>query len=393
MATRIFCGKNSRLAFVFAFMGIMSGFAGHLWAAAPLPKATNLWSFSFVSNLPYNSSISTPAIALDGMIYLGTFDGTFFAITPDGKEKWRFKAGCEIKSSPAVADDGTIYFGSRDRKFYALTPAGKLKWIFPTGAWVDSSPAIAADGTIYFGGWDKNFYALNPDGSLKWKFAVGNIVDSSPAIAADGTVYFGAHDKKLYALNPDGRVRWTFLTDGAVISSPAIGGDGNIYFSSTDGNLYSVKSDGSEQWHYHTGGMTESSPVLDEADNIYLGVNQNVIQTFSPAGKFRWLWPAPVLMDESVAVVNGQVYTSMPWRMMYALRADDETSLWHADANYNLSASPVISPDGTIYAVFNLYLYAIRPPGDPLPPAKSSWPMFRANARHTGRIDIKNACL
>ena len=84
------------------------------------------------------------------------------AITPQGKSKWTFKAGREIKSSPAVADDGTIYFGSRDRRIFTPShPMAGLKWTFPTGAWIDSSPAIGADGTIYFGSWDPNFYALN----------------------------------------------------------------------------------------------------------------------------------------------------------------------------------------------------------------------------------------
>ena len=144
---------------------------GKVRADAPLPAATNLW----VLKLPSFGSGSAPALAPDGTIYLGLFDGTLLAVTPQGRVKWKFKAGREIKSSPAIADDGTIYFGSRDRKFYALTPAGKLKWTFPTDAWVDSSPAIGIDGTVYFGSWDKAFYALNPDGTERWRHHSGGV--------------------------------------------------------------------------------------------------------------------------------------------------------------------------------------------------------------------------
>jgi len=35
-------------------------------------------------------------------------------------------------------------------------------------------------------------------------------------------------------------------------------------------------------------------------------------------------------------------------------------------------------------------LYAVIPPGSPAPLAKSSWPMFRANPRHTGRVQTLN---
>ena len=167
--------------------------------AEPPAVATNLWEFSFTypnTTLHNGSSTATPALGPDGTLYVGSFDGTFFALTPAGRVKWKFKAGREVHSSAAVGEDGTIYFGSRDGKLYALTPAGQLKWTFPTAGWVDASPALGADGTIYFGSWDKHFYAVNPDGSLKWKFTTGALVDSSPAIAADGTLYFGSHDQK-----------------------------------------------------------------------------------------------------------------------------------------------------------------------------------------------------
>ena len=356
------------------------------WAAlgqAP-PQTTNLWSLRLPDTI--NSSTATPAIAVDGTVYLGTFYGKFLAVSPAGEIKWVFDVNCEIKSSAAIADDGTVYFGSRNRNFYALTPQGKLKWSFPTGGWVDSSPAIAADGTICFGSADGNFYALHPDGTEKWKFPVQAIIDSSPSIALDGTIYFGAHDKKLYALDSSGRQRWTFVTGGPVISSPAIAKDGSVYFSSTDGNLYSLKPDGTERWRYHTGGMTESSPVLDEDGNVYLGVNMNVLQTVSPGGKFRWSWTSPVMVDQSAAVSPGRVYTTIPWGMLYALQLADKTPIWQTRTSYNLSGSPAIDSHGTIYFACNLLLYAVQPPDGALPAKKSSWPQFRANAQHTGRV-------
>jgi hypothetical protein len=46
----------------------------------------------------------------------------------------------------------------------------------------------------------------------------------------------------------------------------------------------------------------------------------------------------------------------------------------------------VIGADGTVYLVFLFDLYAVRPPDGALPTNKSSWPMFRANAQHTGRV-------
>ena len=356
-------------------------------AEAPPPAATILWKFSFAGRLPYNSSRSTPARAEDGTLYQATFYGTVYALTPDGREKWRFHAGREIQSSPAIADDGTLYFGARDRKFYAVTPAGKLKWSFATGAWVDSSPAIAADGTIVFGGWDGNFYALRPDGSLKWKYAVGAIVDSSPAIGTDGTIYFGAHDNFFYALHPDGSLRWKFSTGGAIISSPAIGAEGTLYFTSLDGSLYAVNPDGSEQWHYPTGSITKSSPVVAADGSLCLGLNDQTL-VVSRAGQKLWHTGSPMPVEVSAVAWADHFGYSVPWRHVCAVKFSDQR-LWQADLDETVSASLMVDGRGIVYACAGSGLYALQPPGEPVPPAKSSWPMFRANPRHTGRVETK----
>jgi outer membrane protein assembly factor BamB len=352
-------------------------------AATTPPTTTNLWTFAFRAGELGDEAFSTPAVAPDGTIYAGTFQGPFHALDADGKEKWKFQAGNEIKSSPAIADDGTVYFGCRDRHFYALTPAGDLKWKFPTGAWVDSSPAIAADGTIYFGSWDKNFYALKPDGSLKWKYPVGAIVDSSPAIAADGTIYFGAHNKKLYALNPAGQQVWTFPTGAEITSSPAIGDDGSIYFSSTDGNLYRVKADGTELWRCRIGGGGDGSPILDENGNVIIAAANRTLR-ISSTGEIIWQRGLDNWVDETPAAAHETVCFSVPWHFLRGLKPDD-TEAWTADTTNGLTASPVIGNHGEIYCACGVLLQAVQPP-TALLPSKSSWPMFRANARHTGRV-------
>jgi outer membrane protein assembly factor BamB len=309
--------------------------------ACPAQPATNLWQFI----LPDYSAGSSPAVAPDGTVYQATFIGDLVAVTPDGRPKWTFKAGREIKSSPAIADDGTIYFGSRDWKLYAVSARGGLQWTFPTGAWVDSSPAIGADGTIYFGSHDKHFYALNPDGSKKWAFAAGGQIGSSPAIGADGT----------------------------------------IYFSSADGNLYALRPDGTERWRLRTGGATESSPVLDGQGVIYLDVN-NLATAVSEDGKKLWEYPAVLPVDASPAVAADRtVYFSAPWRDLIA-RGPDGNLRWRLTLDTAVNASPALGADGTIYVTEGKYVDALAATNGSPPLAKSSWPMFRANPRHTGRV-------
>lgn len=384
------CGILSRLIAKTTGMawGVWLGcnlFFGGVVRADDLPTGTNVWNFWFKSGMFMDEALSTPAVAQDGTVYVGAFSGRLHALgADDGVEKWHFVAGSEIKSSPAVADDGTIYFGSRDRHFYAVTPAGRLKWKFVTGAWVDSSPAIATDGEVYFGSWDRNFYALKPDGSLKWKYAVGSIVDSSPAIGADGTIYFGAHDGKFYALSPAGQLVWTFATGAEITSSPAIGEEGDLYFSSTDGYLYRLKADGKEVWRFRIGGGGDGSPVLAENGNVMIAAATRMYMV-SPAGAKVWEDWSPCWIDQTPVVLRGAICYSAPWRTLRAIDLDGKR-LWEVNTTNNLSSSPVIGGNGVIYCSCSRHVEALRPPM-PVYPAISSWPMFRANARHTGRVN------
>ena len=66
-------------------------------SGAEPPSATNLWSLIF----SYDSTSSSPAIAPDGTIYEGTFNGVLFAVTPQGGVKWKFKA-CLLYTSRCV---------------------------------------------------------------------------------------------------------------------------------------------------------------------------------------------------------------------------------------------------------------------------------------------------
>ena len=208
---------------------------------------------------------SSPAIAADGTIYVGS-GRRLYAINSDGSLKWYFRTRHRIRSSLVIAADGTIYVGSGDPgagRLYALNPDGNLKWSFETGSEVRFSPAIAADGTIYVVLGFSMLYALNPDGSPEWSFRTERWVSSSPVIAADGTIYVGSGDPwagRLYAINPDGNLKWSFRTERQV-RSPSIAADGTIYMGGGHG-IYAINPDGNLKWSFESGDEVHSSPAI-----------------------------------------------------------------------------------------------------------------------------------
>lgn len=173
-----------------------------VWMYAIGPDSTKKWE-KIIQGEGFLEVTESSAIDSDGTVYFGT-PPFLYAVNPDGSIKWKSDTIYASRSSPAIAPDGTIYLGSEFNALYAINPDGTTKWCYEFGdtlfAPVTSSPAIAADGTVYVGARNKYIYAINPDSTLRWRFKTGGAVESSPAVGSDGTVYVGSHDGYLYAI-------------------------------------------------------------------------------------------------------------------------------------------------------------------------------------------------
>jgi outer membrane protein assembly factor BamB len=250
------------------------------------PSGSIDWTFEFNGGFGiFTSSVqSSPAVAADGTIYIGSMDTNLYALNTDGTVRWaRSPTVSSIESSPAVAPDGTIYIVDVSTKLFAYSPTGALRWSYqlsdvPIGTANDQSPSIGSDGTVYVGSpWgtsssDGHLYAIRPDGTLRWRFLMGK-VRSTPAIGADGTVHIGSNG--LYALNPDGTQRWRFLSGAVPFSSvsPVIGGDGTIYWRESF-QFYAVSSSGAAKWQLNVGSfpsnVLDSTPALGSDGTLYM---------------------------------------------------------------------------------------------------------------------------
>ncbi len=321
------------------------------------------WTFTGGSYFMY----STPAIGSDGTIYIGNNDGKFYAVNPDGTQKWNYTTG-KIYGSAAIARDGTIYVGSYDNNLSAINPDGSFKWSYPTGK-IYGSPAIASDGTIYVGSYDKNFYAVNPDGTLKWVKATGSyFYYTTPAIGPDGTVYIGSYDKKLYAFNPDGTIRWTNTTGGGFDGGPAIGSDGTIYIGNyQDKKVYAINPDGTQKWSILTGNYIYASPAIAADGTIYIGGTDGKFYAFNPDSTQKWNVTTGGAIRGSAAVgADGTIYFgNYGNNKVYALNPDG-TQKWSYTTGSYIYGSPAIGSDGTLYIGSNdKNLYAFRDPDNP----------------------------
>ena len=122
---------------------------------------------------------SSPAVAADGTIYLGTSQGSpvpvLLAIRADGTLRWVFEprdlpsgvpaSHFDVYSSPAIGSDGTVYFGQEFGRVYALDGAtGATRWMVETSSGITwSSPALTADGVLLVSDLASRLYAISTD--------------------------------------------------------------------------------------------------------------------------------------------------------------------------------------------------------------------------------------
>ena len=265
---------------------------------------------------------STPAVAPDGSVYFGCWNGVLYALRADGTKRWELKSGAFIASSPALGVDGTIYVGA-DTDLIAVNPDGTLKWTFPAADWIDSSPAIAPDGTIVVGSWDGNVYAVRPDGSERWRFETNGNVTSSPAVAADGTVYFGSRDANVYAVSASGALKWRLDTTDTVETAPVLGADGTIYLTSSGGRVFALSPDGVERWRYPRADQPALNPVYSSpavrADGaILFGSSNNAIHALRPDGTLLWRTALGDWSDSSPVITSGGIYIGCSDKKLYS---------------------------------------------------------------------------
>ncbi len=284
--------------------------SGKLYALKP--NGTLKWS----KHLGEGWVKSSPVIDSEGVIYTANVvDGKIHAVYPNGTLKWSFQTDDWVYSSPALAEDGTIYIGSNDRHLYAINPNGTLKWRYSVGNNIQDTPAVGPDGTIFFGCWDNYFYALYPNGTLKWKVNTGYSIDeSSPAIGIDGTVYIGSLNGQIISVYPNGTIQWRFQTDDEIYSSPTIDKNGIIYCGSNDGFLYAINPDGSLRWRFDTGvNIMESSPVFAKDGTIYI----------ANWGSYFYALHVIYNNEPTIPVITGQINGKIKQPYEYTISATD----------------------------------------------------------------------
>ncbi|MCX6818035.1 MAG: PQQ-binding-like beta-propeller repeat protein [Candidatus Aenigmarchaeota archaeon] len=152
-----------------------------------------------------------PGSIINGRIFVPSFDNNLYCLdSRTGKEIWRF-AGCKYGTAAApIFYKNILYHETRDGILYALSMDGKEIWRFKAGGLIGMP--VFRGSRMYVGSADKNLYCLDMNGKEVWRFRTDGDVFWQPVIK-DGVIYFTSWDCHLYAVNVETREElWRFAT-------------------------------------------------------------------------------------------------------------------------------------------------------------------------------------
>ena len=310
----------------------------------PRASGGKLWAFQTGKGI-----FSSPVIAADGTIFVGSADRIFYALNADGTVRWQVLTGEIIDSAALLDDQGRVYFGSGDGRLYALAAAtGQPVWTFqadspdPTHAfinWFEGNVAIGGNGTLYVPNDNFLTYAIDRNstavawrfrtadqtwslpavdvasntlfmgnnnlvslrgpntfaidaatGAAVWRLAVNGTIAASPMLTADGKMVVGGFDGYVRCYDQHtGKPLWSFATRDHIYASPGQLPDGTIIQPSTDGTVYALNpATGALVWAFDTRDAIRSSPAIDADGNIYVGSGEGRLFVLNPNGTLRW---------------------------------------------------------------------------------------------------------
>lgn len=110
-------------------------------------------------------NVSSSLALGDGRAYFASYGGYLYALDQaNGNQVWRSSIEAQARaSSPAIAADGSIVVGSYANKLFHFDRDGQLIRAWSAGNWFRSSPVLA-NGRIYVGNGDGKIYAFDLGG-------------------------------------------------------------------------------------------------------------------------------------------------------------------------------------------------------------------------------------
>jgi outer membrane protein assembly factor BamB len=306
--------------------------------------------------------IYAPAAVRDGIAYIGTTGGMFYAVSlADGKFVWSFAAGRPVFGGAAILD-GALFFVCDNGFLFKLDRAsGKEIWRYDLGDasasrilphqivdnsgtfdWDSSAPTpTLAEGAVYVGSGDGSVHAVDAStGKRIWRAPVKGKVRVT-AIVDPSRVIVGTVENLLYALDrKTGAELWKWDSRGPIVSSPALIDD-KLIVGNRNGLLAALRFvTGEVVWRTQLWGSSAESEATPAGGSEFLFGSSDLRRVSLMDSKdgrviwrtdvLGWAWPRPTLDGNTVFVstVGGAPYEIRHLGALSALDRATGKILW-----------------------------------------------------------------
>jgi len=168
-----------------------------------------------------------------------------------------------------------------------------------------------------------------------------------------------------YGLRPaDLAVEWSSRVDGGGVGTPAVTRSDRIIVGGSDGVVRAFLRGGAVAWARDVGRSVDNMVVTDE-DAVYVIGEGGILVALGIDGSSRWVFDtggAPRGSERAIAIArDGTLYVATTTGLV-ALNPNG-TKTWTYGATGEVTATPVVDSEGTIFVPSVDSVHAITPAG------------------------------
>ena len=225
----------------------------------------------------FNRKLTRVAIAGDGTLYVGSGNGSVYAVSDSGAgELYDVATALGVVAPPVVGKDGSVYVASRDENLYAFTPTLTKRWDFDVRRGVNSAPALLEDGTVAVVTDSDFVFAVTPSREKRWEYSryttvFGTQINAAPVVGADDTIVV-QEEGFLRAITPNGRLEWE--EPGGDRRAPVMTWDGRVIFADDEALVF-INDDGTDRRDFPLDSRITAGPILARDGTVYVGTLDN----------------------------------------------------------------------------------------------------------------------
>jgi hypothetical protein len=255
--------------------------------------AVNIWKYTLEGGVELNL-ICDPVMDGTNTIYFGTSDsisltdpvpGWMYAVTSDGKLRWRMRTISGVSMTAAVNTLARVVFADTSGMAYCFTPDGKQVWRRQlTGIGWICGPLLDDTGSSYIvtqtasgnAITGSTLYKLDPAGSIVWSRDLGAPCRAAPCYNANGDITTVNTNSELRAYDASGALTQQFTLPDPVSTnyfakSIASRGTALLYVTEND-RARILAYDNTSTSFVDLGGVAKCAPVFSSSNDVAVGV-------------------------------------------------------------------------------------------------------------------------